>query len=60
MPKKTAVSQYLAKIGKKGGKASGQARMEKLTPEKRSEVARIAAQARWKKAKKKLKSAEEE
>jgi hypothetical protein len=46
--KKSAVAQYLSKIGKKGGKASGKARMEKLTPEKRSEVARAAAAARWK------------
>jgi general stress protein YciG len=48
MPRKSAVSEYLAKIGRKGGKASGKARMEKLTPEKRSEVARLAATARWK------------
>jgi len=48
MAKKSAVSQYLATIGKKGGKASGRARMEKLTPEQRSEVARKAAAAQWK------------
>lgn len=48
MARKSAVSQYLAKIGRKGGKASGIARMEKLTPEQRSEVARQAAAARWK------------
>jgi hypothetical protein len=33
------------------GKRSAKARMKKLTPEKRSEVARIAVTARWKKAK---------
>lgn len=49
MAKKNQVSEYLAKIGKKGGKASGKARMEKLSPEKRTEVARKAAAARWKK-----------
>jgi general stress protein YciG len=49
---KSAVSEYLAEIGRKGGKASGKARMEKLTPEQRSEVARQAATARWTKAKK--------
>jgi general stress protein YciG len=53
MPRKSAVSQYLAQIGRKGGKASGKARMEKLTPEQRSEVARKAAAARWKSVKKK-------
>jgi hypothetical protein len=31
-------------LGKRGGKA----RLKKLTPEKRSEVAKIAAAARWK------------
>ena len=45
MAKKNPVSEYLAKIGKKGGKASGKARLTKLTPEKRSEVARKAAAA---------------
>lgn len=51
MPKKTAVSQYLAQIGKKGGKASAQARMTKLTPEQRSAVAKKAASDRWAAAK---------
>jgi hypothetical protein len=41
------VSKYLAKIGRKGGKASAKARMTKLTPEERSRIARIAASARW-------------
>jgi hypothetical protein len=45
--RKTAVSKYLAEIGRKGGKASGKARMEKLTPEQRAAVARAAATARW-------------
>lgn len=49
MAGKTAVSKYLAKIGRKGGKASGRARMEKLTPEQRATVARTAATARWSK-----------
>ncbi len=47
MARKTAVSKYLAGIGRKGGKASGKARMEKLTPEKRVAVAKTAAAARW-------------
>ena len=41
------MSKYLAEIGRKGGKASGKARMEKLTPEQRAAVARTAAAARW-------------
>jgi len=45
--RKTAVSKYLAEIGRKGGKASGKARMEKLTPEQRVAVAKTAAAARW-------------
>src|ERR1035441_6735004 len=47
MPRQSAVSKYLAEIGRKGGKASGKARMEKLTPEQRAAVARTAAAARW-------------
>ncbi|MFZ2302404.1 MAG: histone H1 [Gallionella sp.] len=33
----------------KGGKKGGKARAEKLTPEERSEIAKKAAEARWKK-----------
>jgi len=47
MARKTTVSKYLAGIGRKGGKASGKARMEKLTPEQRVAVAKTAAAARW-------------
>src|SRR5580658_8316681 len=47
MARKSAVSKYLAAIGRTGGKASGKARMEKLTPEQRTAVARAAAAARW-------------
>jgi hypothetical protein len=36
-------------LGRLGGKKGGRARAEKLTPEQRSEIARKAAQARWKK-----------
>lgn len=35
--------------GRKGGKVGGKARAKKLTPEERSEIARLAANARWKK-----------
>jgi hypothetical protein len=33
--------------GRKGGLSGGRARAEKLSPEKRSEIARKAAAARW-------------
>ena len=33
--------------GRKGGERGGKARAGKLTPERRSEIARKAAQARW-------------
>ena len=36
-------------LGRKGGLKGGKARAAKLSPEKRSEIARKAAQARWKK-----------
>jgi hypothetical protein len=36
-------------MGKIGGKIGGKARAEKLTPERRSEIARKAVAARWKK-----------
>ena len=35
-------------LGKLGGLKGGKARAEKLTPEQRSEIAKKAAQARWK------------
>jgi hypothetical protein len=34
--------------GRKGGLRGGNARAEKLSAEKRSEIARVAAEARWK------------
>lgn len=36
--------------GRKGGLKGGASRAVALTPEQRSEIARIAAQARWKKS----------
>ena len=36
-------------LGKLGGKKGGRARADKLTPEKRKEIAKKAAAARWKK-----------
>jgi hypothetical protein len=36
--------------GRKGGLKGGVSRAVTLTPEQRSDIARVAAQARWKKA----------
>ena len=36
-------------LGRKGGKKGGRARADSLTPEERSDIARKAARARWKK-----------
>jgi hypothetical protein len=37
--------------GRAGGLKGGTLRAKKLTPEQRSEIARLAAEARWKKSK---------
>jgi hypothetical protein len=37
------------RAGRLGGAVGGRARAMKLTPEQRSEIARVAAHARWKK-----------
>lgn len=47
----SVVSAYMSKLGKKGGKVSGKARMKKLTAEQRKAVAKKAAAARWAKKK---------
>jgi hypothetical protein len=44
---KKELRDYFARLGRKSGKA----RMQKLSPEERSRLARIAANARWAKAK---------
>jgi len=44
---RSAISKYLAEIGRKGGLKGGKARAEKLTPEQRKEIARNAAKKRW-------------
>ena len=36
-------------LGREGGQKGGKARAKSLTPEQRSEIASIAAKARWKK-----------
>lgn len=42
-------NQAAVELGRLGGKKGGKARADKLTAEQRSEIARTAAQARWKK-----------
>jgi hypothetical protein len=44
-----AKNQAAVELGKLGGKKGGAARAISLTPEKRSEIAKKAAQSRWKK-----------
>lgn len=43
----TLMSQVMAQMGRKGGKIGGKRRMETMTPERRTEVAREAANKRW-------------
>ena len=37
-------------LGRLGGRKGGRARASKLSPEQRTEIARVAARARWKKS----------
>lgn len=45
---RSAVSEYLSKIGHRGGLKGGKSRAKKLSPERRSEIASKAAKSRWK------------
>ena len=42
------LSEYMAAIGRKGGQIGGKRRLETMSKEQRSKVARRAAKARWK------------
>ena len=44
-----AQSESLHVGARAGGRKGGKARARKLTPQQRSEIAQVAAQARWKK-----------
>jgi hypothetical protein len=48
----TKKNPHAVALGKRGGSKGGKLRAEKLSPEKRSEIARKAVQARWAKYKK--------
>ena len=47
------ISQVMAEMGRKGGLIGGKRRLETLSDNRRSQIARQAAQARWGKKKKK-------
>jgi hypothetical protein len=53
---KPEISNYLASIGRRGGKKGGPARIAMLTPKQRKELARKAANTRWSKKNGKEKS----
>jgi hypothetical protein len=44
------IDATLSERGRKGGKRGGRIRAIALSPEQRSEIARLAARARWKKS----------
>ena len=46
-PTKAQISLLMAKLGRKGGKIGGKRRMQTMTQEERSDIARRAALARW-------------
>lgn len=41
------IREYFVEMGRIGGKKGVQARMEKISPERRREIARKAIAARW-------------
>jgi hypothetical protein len=46
---RSEISKYLSEIGRKGGLKGGKARAESLSAKKRKDIAKKAAQERWKK-----------
>lgn len=50
------ISRVMSEMGKKGGSKGGKMRLVTMTPERRSEVASIAAKKRWAKKRKKTQS----
>ena len=47
MNDKDVLREHLSRLGKKGGKKGGKARMESMTPAQRKTLAKKAAAARW-------------
>ena len=50
-PEDTGKNPAAVALGRLGGKKGGKARAEKLSPERRSEIAKKAAEKRWEQAK---------
>lgn len=46
-PSRSEISRIMSAMGRKGGKKSAKARMEKIPPEKRREIGLKAVKARW-------------
>jgi len=46
-PEKPEKDPAAVSLGRRGGKKGGSARAKKLSPERRKEIARKAAKARW-------------
>jgi hypothetical protein len=49
LPTKAQISMFMARLGSKGGKVGGKRRLETMTRNERREIARKAAETRWKK-----------
>jgi hypothetical protein len=49
------ISRVMSEMGKRGGSKGGKMRLVTLTPERRSEIASLAAKKRWAKKTKKRK-----
>ncbi len=49
-PEESTKNPAAVALGRLGGKKGGKARAAKLTSEQRSEIAQLAARARWKKS----------
>jgi hypothetical protein len=49
-PEEQGKNPMAVKLGRKGGLKGGEARSRALTPSRRSEIARAAANSRWKKS----------
>jgi hypothetical protein len=47
VPTKSEISRIMSAMGRKGGKKSAKARMTKISPERRREIALKAAKQRW-------------
>jgi hypothetical protein len=48
----TSISEYMASIGRKGGKIGGKRRLSTLSDKERKAIASAAAKARWQKKRK--------